>query len=176
MNGYLMLGGSNGFRIGSPGYRFHSPGLGGAVLGQETNRQWYEKAKSEVAEYEGLVRRTQQVANKTERENILAWLGSPTVPTTPAYRYNSVKSDIIQDVEAFMPLNYGAYALERRRNRVRELESINSDFRARVSDAERVYGRLPAPVVIREPGEAADITVPIIAAGAAIALAVLLAS
>ena len=143
MQTYRILGTANGMRLSGPRpyFRPAMAVLGGSPqhfsLGQ-TGRQWYEKAKAAIAEYDKLVQRTRQVANKTERENILAWLGSPTVVTSPAYRHASVMSDVRENVEAFTPLNYGAYNVERRQNRVTKLEDINDDFRDLVSTAEQI--------------------------------------
>lgn len=178
MNGYRVLGSPAGVRLSGPRPYFNpSAAVLGAprafTLGQ-SGKEWYNRAKAGIAEYEKLEQRARQIANKTERENILAWLGSPTVPTTPAYRFNSVRSDVRENVEAFTPLNYGAYDVERRQNRVVKLEDMNDEFRDLVSTAESVFGKLPPATIIR--GEAGDITVPIIAAGAAVVLAVLLSS
>lgn len=163
-------------------------GLAGSVsLGQSPAElvKWYQRAKAAVAKYAALLGRTDRVANATERANVRAWLGDPANPSAPAYRYASVLSDLAENVEAFTPINYGAYQVERRRNRIEALEDYNRDFEAKVVNAERVYGILPAPQVIRErvevpgptvtmPGAAPDLTIPILVAGGAVALVLLL--
>lgn len=138
--------------------------------------EWYQRAKAAIAAYEDLVRRTNEIANQTARNQITSWLGSPNNPTSPAYRYRSVVSDVQTDVEGFTPPNYGAYAVERRQNRVEELESINEDFKNKVRAAEREFGQLPPPRErrVEVPGAAPDLTVPIIGAGVAVAAAIVL--
>jgi hypothetical protein len=136
--------------------------------------EWYQRAKAAVANYEELVRRTNEVANQTARNAITSWLGSPNNPTTAAYRYRSVVSDIRTDVEGFTPPNYGAYAVERRQNRVEELEGIVEEFKNKVRAAETEFGQLAPPRTVTVPGAGADLTVPIIGAGIAVAAAIVL--
>jgi hypothetical protein len=166
-------------RLAGPLAALRSPLLSGLRLGQSAF-EWYRRAKDALAKYEALVARLAEVANRTARLEIETWLGSPLIPGTPAYRYATVRSDVLENVEAYTPPNYGAYQLERRQNRVVELEDHVKDFSAKVTDAERVYGRLPPPTVIERerrvevPGEAPDIAVPLVVAGAAVALAIIL--
>jgi hypothetical protein len=145
-------------------------------MGQTNDAEaWYGRAVKAVQEYEILKNRVAQIASRTEREQITAWLGSESVPTSPEYRYATVRQDATADVQAE---GIGAYNLQRRRNRVVELENWNRDFKAKVDNAERVAGVLPAATTITRvvPGEVpkSDLTIPIVAAGAAVALAILL--
>lgn len=148
----------------------------GPFMGQTNDAEaWYGRAVKAVQEYEILKNRVAQIASRTEREQITAWLGSESVPTSPEYRYATVRQDATADVQAE---GIGAYNLQRRRNRVVELENWNRDFKAKVDNAERVAGVLPAATTITRvvPGEVqkSDLTIPIVAAGAAVALAILL--
>lgn len=177
------------------GGRFSRPGFGrgpfsASIGGQfarlgQTGLEWYNRAKLAMKIFEGLIGRTDRIANKTAREAILEWLGSPTVQDTPANRYAAVAGDVVYDVEAFTPPNYNAYQLERRQNRVEGLEAVDEDFQEKVAAAEKEFGLLPAPTVerievpvpVRIPASAPekmDLTVPIVAGAAAVALAILL--
>jgi hypothetical protein len=111
-------------------------------------REWYERAKAGIARFDLLLDRTAKIANKTERENILEWVGTAADTSSPAYRYASVVSDVKDDVEKFTPPNYGAYDVDRRQNRVDKLWDFNGEFKNKVENAENVFGILPAPTVI----------------------------
>ena len=155
------------------------PNLGRPVGLGETAEGWMARAQKALQAYDALKARTAAIGNKTEREAIAAWLGNASVPGTPAYRYNTVKSDLEFDVPRE---GVGAYNLERRQNRIVELEELNRDFRARVENAEKVYGTVPAPQTIirtvpggpQAPAGSSNLTVPILAAGGAVALALVL--
>lgn len=125
------------------GYHLASP-----VMGQTTPYQWYQKAKAETAKFESILTRAAKIANKTAREEVLAWVGKSDVQGSPAYRYASVMSDLRDDVEAFTPPNYDAYKVSRRRDRVTELADVNKSFEPRVNQAIAVNGELPEPVTI----------------------------
>ncbi len=172
----------HGARLAGPGFNNYfrpaSPVLGARMrnytLGA-TDLEWYQRAKAATAAYDDLVRRTNILASVSARRAIFDWLGSPNNPTSPAYRYRSVVSDIQTDVEAYTPPNYGAYAVERRQNRVTELEKINEDFKNRVRASEREVGQLPPPGTITVPGAPGpDLTLPIVGAGVAVVAAILL--
>lgn len=130
---------------------FHPTLSGGYWLGQ-TPAEWYRRAKDSIAKFDQLIARTSMIANQTERNNIQQWMGSVSDPNSPAYRYQSVKSDLQTDVESFTPPAINAYQVERRTSRIEDLEDINRTFEAKVSNAETVYGKLPAPTVISQPG------------------------
>lgn len=155
---------------------------GGARLGQ-TNQEWYRRAKAAVAQYQGLLVRTSQVAARAAREEILRWVGDQAVAGTPAYRYASVVSDLQFDVERFSPVNVDAYSVPRRRGRVEELESMNQEFARKVVEAESFYGTLPPPQVVTVPGpgravpapaDGPDLTVPLMVAGGGLVAAFVL--
>ena len=165
--------------FGRAAFGGHRLGAARAILGQ-TPYEWYVRAKNALSQFERLLLRLDAVANQKAREDILSWVGEPTTEGTPAYRYARVLGDIQQDVESYTPPNYGAYSLERRQGRVEELEGFVEDLQDKVAAAEKTYGTLPRPQAPSAPAPAAagavtaDLTVPIIAAGAAVALAVLL--
>lgn len=146
------------------------------MLGQDsqTAQSWYERAKKAIDRYKFLQSRLETIANKTERENIKTWLGAVNVPGTPQYRYNSVVSDFTSDVASE---GVGAYNVTRRQDRVAQLEVINDEFDAKVKFAIKTYGELPPAQVITQPGTqtaAPSLTTPLLVAGGAIALAILL--
>lgn len=116
----------------------------GAGLG-ETPADWYRRAKTAIARFDELLARTARIANQTERNRILAWIGKASTADTPAYRYATVKSDLQSDVEAFTPPNVNAYQVERRQDRITKLEGFNNELSSMITNAENVYGKLPAP-------------------------------
>lgn len=166
---------------GIPAVGFHRGAFVGAALpvarlGQ-TSFEWYQRAKAAVGEFEKLMVRVDSIANKTAREEIIQWVGSADDDSSPLYRYRSVLyGDIQADVEAYTPPNYGAYALERRQGRVEELEEVVEDLRDKVMAAEKQYGMIPKPPATPPPVISAspNLTVPLLVAGGAIALAVLI--
>src|SRR3990170_6048358 len=74
------------------------PNLGRQAWLGETAEGWLARAQKALQAYDALKARTSAIGNKTEREAIAAWLGNVNVPGTPAYRYNTVKSDLEFDV------------------------------------------------------------------------------
>lgn len=160
---------------------FHPTLAGGYWMGQ-TPQEWYGRAKAAVAKFDELLTRTSRVASKTERDAILAWVGTAAQDGTPAYRYATVKSDLT-DVERFTPPAVQDYQLERRQSRVTKLEDFNKEFETKVSTAEAAHGRLPEPTVIERerivspaaaPAAAGtDWTMPLIVGGGAVAVALL---
>lgn len=157
---------------------FHPTLSGGDMLGQNPS-EWYRRAKASIANYDALMLRVAQIANLTERNKIMTWAGNAGTSGTPAYRYASVLSDIQGDVEAFTPPNVNAYQVERRQDRIKRLESYNSELASMVTTAESVYGKLPDPVVINrtstQPGgmisQGTNWTLPLIVGGGALAVA-----
>lgn len=141
------------------------------TMGQDsqTAQAWYERAKKAIDRYAFLKSRVAVIANKTEREAIITWLGNATVPGTPEYRFSTVKSDFTDDVARE---GVGAYNVERRQGRIVELEEFNDDFDVKVKNAIQTYGELPA--VPTQPGQqqaaAPDLTVPILVGAGVIAL------
>lgn len=172
----------HGARLSGPGFgnlfRPASPVLGSRIrnytLGA-SDFEWYQKAKTAIAAYDDLVRRTNALASVSARRAVFDWIGSPSNPTSPAYRYRSVVSDIQTDVEAYTPPNYGAYAVERRQDRVTDLERIVEEFKNKVRASEREVGQLPPPEIRTVPGAPGpDLTLPIVGAGVAVAVAIVL--
>lgn len=165
---------------GPPQISLGRPFLGQAVMGQDmqTAQAWYERAKKSIDRYKFLKSRVEAIANKTERENVKTWMGAPGVAGTPEYRFASVVSDFTQDVAKE---GVGAYNIERRQNRVADLEDVNDAFDQKIKFAIQTYGELPASAIpgYQPPGGAApskgpDLTIPIVGVGAAIVLALLL--
>lgn len=128
---------------------FHPTLASGYWMGQ-TPSDWYRRAKESLAKYNTLIERMNRVANQTERKAIQEYIGSPSTNESAAYRYNSVMSDLQQDVEAFTPPNVGAYQVERRTSRIEKLEDINKTIEAKITNAEAVYGILPPNQVITQ--------------------------
>lgn len=160
-----------------------APSLAGPHLGQPTTPEgWYDLAKEELRIYDSLAARTARIANQSARQQIASqYIAGANDPTTAAYARNAVYADVVYDVERFVPLNYGAYAVERRQERVVRLQEFNDDFEAAVRSAEDTYGILPEPQVItrevireREIERAPDLTVPLLVGGGALALALIL--
>ncbi len=147
-----------------------------SYLGQDTAtaQAWYERAKKALDRYRFLKSRLEAIDYKPEREAIKTWLGAPNVPGTPEYRFASVNSDFTQDVAQE---GVGAYNVDRRQNRVVELEEYNDTFDQKVKAAVQAYGERAVPMPGAAPAAPAagpDLTIPIIAAGGAVALALLL--
>lgn len=159
---------------------FH-PTLGGGYWMGQTPTEWYNRAKRALAQFEALLTRVASIANQTSRNEILAWIGTTGDVDSAAYRYGAVKSDLQQDVEAFTPPAVNAYQVGRRTSRIEKLEEFNTELEAKVTNAESVYGKLPAPVVIERerittpgsPASGTNWTLPLVVGGGAVAVAVL---
>ena len=124
-------------------------------LGQDTPETrnleaWYKLAKAEVSKFESLKLMAAQVASPVFRKQFIEYLGDSSKVDTPNYRYLSVVSDIRDDVEAYTPINIGAYTVERRRNRILQLRDINDKSLAMVSAAAKQYGTVDPPEVIEK--------------------------
>lgn len=127
---------------------FHPTLSGGYWMGQTTPSDWYRRAKESLAKYDALADRVKRIANQTERKTIQEWMGSPAVDGTPAERYQTVLSDLQQDVEAYTPPAVNAYQVERRTNRIKKLEAFNKSLEGMIANAEAVYGILPPNQVV----------------------------
>lgn len=148
-----------------------SMGLARYTLGQ-TAAEWYERARAALAEYEFLLDRVDRIDNKTERERILTWIGDPSVPGTPAYRYRTVKSDSVSDVARE---GVGAYNVERRQGRIEELEDYNKELESLIETALEVHGVRETEVRTEVRTELKDLTLPILGGAALVGLAIWLA-
>lgn len=117
-------------------------------LGQTTDQEWYNEARREVAKFDSFVNRLRKVANKQVREDLAGrYVGSPEDSESGIYRRNSVASDIAE-AESYTPVNVLVFSVERRRNRVRQLDSLNNGFERDLTAAEQAWGTLPEPQVI----------------------------
>lgn len=118
-------------------------------LGQE-DQQWFARAKAGVAAYDDLWARTQQIADKTYREQLASkYHTKPEDQDGALYRRNSVAYNV-SEAESYTPVNYRLYAVGQQQIRVSKLEDWNSDFRKDVEYGEKAYGTLPAPQVIEK--------------------------
>lgn len=116
-------------------------------LGQN-EQQWFARAKAAVADYDELWARTQQIANKTYREQVAAKYRPPAVDQNGAlYRRNSVAYNISQ-AESYTPVNYLIYNESQQQSRVSKLEDFNKGFREDVKFGEKEYGILDSAQVI----------------------------
>lgn len=117
-------------------------------LGQ-TDVQWFSRAKAAVALYDELWARTQQIANKTYREELASkYHTTPDDRDGALYRRNSVAYNISQ-AESYTPVNYLVFQSQQQ-NRVSKLEAWNKDFREDVEHGITEYGLLPEPQVIEK--------------------------
>lgn len=160
---------------------FHPTLSQSSYMGQTAPADWYRRAKQSISNFDAYLTRTTMIANQTERNRILSWVGSSSTVDSPAYRYATVQGDLQQDVETFTPPNVNAYQVERRQNRIKKLEGVNSEFETMVVNAENVYGKLSQPVVIERdrilmtPGAetGTNWTLPLMVGGGAVAVALL---
>lgn len=115
-----------------------------AMLGDSmTPADWYRRAKEALAKYDDLVVRVGRVADQAERKNIQEWVGSPIVEDTPAYHAQQVLTGI-RDAETFIPAAVNVYQVESRTKKIENLEAINRDLDAMVTNAAASHGILPA--------------------------------
>lgn len=110
-------------------------------LGQ-TAYEWYTRAKAAVERFEGLKARAEGLPIKTERDAILAWIGSSGDENSPMYRYIAVKEDV---TTAASDENMDMYTVERRQNRILKLEAFNGQLETKVRSSEMTAGITPAP-------------------------------
>lgn len=117
-------------------------------LGQQAEQQWFARAKAAVAQYDELWAKTQQIANKTYREELATkYHTDPSDPDGALYRRNSVAYNLSQ-AESYTPVNYLVYSTSQQQNRVSKLENWNSDFKEDVNYGSTQYGLLDEPQVI----------------------------
>lgn len=125
-------------------YMFH-PAMAGSRLGQ-TGPEWLGRARTAVARWEELGARVEQLTNRAERGRVETWIGDPAREDSPAYRYVSVKSDLM---DAESKIDPGAdYADanprgEARQTRIEKLENFVKTLGTLVANAEAIEGRVP---------------------------------
>jgi len=172
----VTISGANGQRT-----PWFSPAIGEIfakkTLGAVTDQEWYYKAQQTVANYDSYLERLRKLANKQVREDLWdQYVGNPGDAESGVYRRNSVAGNIAE-AEAYTPVNYMVFAVERVRNRVAKLEEINGSFRRDMNSAEATYGLLPDPQIVErvievrvpgEPAPAAFPTVPVLVVGGAV--------
>lgn len=142
----------------------------GATMGK-TAQEWYAAAGSAIKRYEFLLGQIDEIGSNSAINAIELWLGDVGVEGTPAYRYNAVRYNYLTTVAAE---GVGAYNVKRRQSRVRELQEFNDEFTDAIEQALQESGT--RRTVIRGDGKApaTDLTLPIVGAGAAVALAIAL--
>lgn len=118
-------------------------------LDQTAEQQWFARAKAAVGQYDELWAKTQQIANKTYREELAAkYHTTPEDRDGALYRRNSVAYNIAQ-AESYTPVNYLVFQSQQQ-NRVTKLEDWNQDFKEDVEYGSQQYGLLPEAQVIEK--------------------------
>lgn len=129
---------------------FSAGRMGGFTLGQ-TGQQIYARAKTALAKFDALVVRTQKIANKMAREQVIKDYGlqESTNKDKALYMRNAVAGNVAE-VDSYTPPNYLIYETRKGPDagRVDKLEAFDRDFSSAVTDAENTYGILPEPVII----------------------------
>jgi hypothetical protein len=157
------------------------PLLSGAHLGA-TGQEWYDRARTAVTRFDQLLATAKAIPVKSEREQILAWIGQVGSVDTPMERYLTVVENI-HYVESFDPIDYSKYDVARLQHRVEKLEAFDGELEKKIA-ASRLLTGAPGgtsptqPGGVKPPGTAGgmDLTIPLIAAGAAVVLAVVLSA
>lgn len=159
------------------------PSLSGVYLGA-TGREWYDRARASVAKFEQLLAMAKDIPVKSERDAILSWVGPVGSVDTPMERYLTVVENI-HYVESFDPIDYSKYDVARLQHRIEKLEAFDTELEKKIA-ASRLLTGTPTgpggtPIVpggVKPPGAAGgmDLTIPLIAAGAAVVLAVVLSA
>jgi len=121
------------------------------TLGQPTSSEWYARGQAAVAAFDGLRARVARVADAGERGRILAWIGDPAQPGTPAFRYLAVGADLAAAQRAGGAETYSnPGAVER----VTALEDSVRQLDSMVTNAETAYGQLTQPVSLEPVAQA----------------------
>ncbi len=152
-----------------------APRMAGRRMGQ-TAQDFYNNAIPQIQKFDQLVTRTQKIANKASRDQIINdyGLNDPTNTDKAQYMRNALASDIA-NAQKYTPIAYeqGFPTHGPARGRVTKLQNFNADFEGAVKTAEDTYGILPEPVVIERvvtaPGAAMDYVPYVLVGGAAIA-------
>lgn len=110
-------------------------------LGQ-TPYDWFTRAQAAVARFENLKARAESLPNKSDRSQILAWIGPVGSSDTPMERYMTVVEDIRFTSEGE---NMSQYGISRLQNRVIKLENYNNELDTKVRSSEMVTGTTTSP-------------------------------
>jgi hypothetical protein len=109
------------------------------ALGQFQQVAWRARAQAAVGKFDDLLRRIATIGDAGARDALMAWIGSPTQPGTPAERYKVVVDDLAQ----------GTSWNDISEKRLLDLEGVVSQLEAEVSKAEQSY---PAAANPNPPG------------------------
>ncbi len=171
------IGALNGHRstFGPGSNEIFGAGMGGPRMGQ-TAQDFYNRAIPLIQKFDQLVTRTQKIANKAARDQVISdyGLNDPTNTDKALYMRNALASDVA-NAQKYTPIAYeqGFPSHGPARGRVTKLQNFDSDFEAAVKSAEDQYGILPEPVVIErvvtEQGPATSALPYVLVGGAAIA-------
>lgn len=112
--------------------RFLGPMLGGfgspsPALGQFEQVAWRARAQASVTKFDDLLRRIGKFGDAGERDALMAWIGSPMQPGTPAERYKVVVDDLAQ----------GTAWNDISEKRLLDLEGVVTQLESEVSKAEQ---------------------------------------
>ncbi len=162
--------------FGLGGVALRPPMMSGRRYLGQTAQDFYNNATQEIAKFDQYVARTQKIANKAARDQIIDTYGlnDPTNTDKAQYMRNALATDV-GNAQSYTPIAYeqGFPTHGPARGRVTKLHNFNRDFGSDVQAAETTYGILPEPVVIERvvtaAGAAPDITPYVLVGGAAIA-------
>jgi hypothetical protein len=116
--------------------------LRGVHLGQaeQALADFERRSLEAIAKYQALLKRAALVKDDKVRGGIVNWIGSASVPGSPADRYQHVKDESDQ----------GAPWDEIRTGHLDDLEAVNQEFETRVQEGEKsgvILGPSPASVL-----------------------------
>ncbi len=149
--------------------------LAGPSLGQ-SYQEWYNRAKAATTKFADLRDNfVPRIVDLRARADILEWLGGSFVDESPIYRWDTVMSDMSQAGRDGIAI----YEVSRRTNRIVKLEDFVTELGQKVGAAGQLSAKpTPTPTPDTRPDrpiivDVPDYTIPIVAAGGAVALAVL---
>jgi len=153
------------------------PFLGQVRMGV-TTEEWYKRASASLERYRFLKSQIQSVNNDVGRQSLTMWLGTIAVDESPEYRYATVLSDFNDAKKTGLTV----YDIDRRTGRIEKLENINDQFNQKIEAARISYGTRDVPATTppggtpggqQPPTKTPDLTVPLLVAGAAVAVAII---
>lgn len=157
--------------------------LPGPIMGLslEDGRRMYEDAKREIAKFDVIADRASKINYKPSRDEIVAEYGLLEPNNRDrALGWRNALQEYVTEVEKVPgALNYYVFIQDttRPRNRLKYVTDANVTFEKDVTSAGDVYGYAPEPqVIIKEvqvPGQATDLTVPLLIGAGAVALALI---